>query len=125
MAAVVLDSSGWIERLKGGPLADACERELRAKTILVPTLVLFEVYRKVAKQSGEDLGLSVVAAMSQHRVVDLSRDIALHAADLSLSLGLAMADSTVLAHAHLERATLITLDNDFAGVDGVVVLRPD
>ncbi|MBI3555383.1 MAG: PIN domain-containing protein [Deltaproteobacteria bacterium] len=56
-------------------------------------------------------------------LADLNRDIALTAADLSVQLRLATADSVVLAHAHTAGATLVTLDNDFAGVTGARVLR--
>lgn len=122
--ATVLDSSVWIEILGGGPLAKACEKELQASTsVLVPTLVLFEVYRKVLSLVSEDQALSAVAVLSQHEVVDLSREVALTAGDLSIAHGLAMADSFVLAHAHLANATLVTLDNDFAGLPGAKVLR--
>lgn len=121
---MVLDSSCWIELLRSGPLSESCGKELaRAKTVIVPTLVLYEVYKKVAKQAGEDRGLSVVAMLSQYQVADLTRDVSLLAADLSLQNQLAMADSIVLAHAQAALATLITLDNDFAGIKGVRILR--
>lgn len=121
---VVLDSSVWIELLAIGPLAALCQKEFdAASAIIVPTLVIFEVYRKIAKQVSEDLGLSAVAFMNQQRVVDLSQEVALTAADLSLQYRLPMADSIVLAHAHQASAALVTLDNDFAAIPSTKVLR--
>jgi len=121
-APALLDSSCWIEILREGPLAGACRKELRSPAI-VPTLVIYEVYRKITTAVSEDQALSVVALMSQGRVVDLTRDIALSAADLSIQLKLPMADSMILAHARHENATLVTLDNDFARIRGVKLLR--
>src|SRR5262249_16882527 len=113
-----------IEILGSGPLSKSCRKELdNADRVVVPTLVLFEVYRKILTAVSEDQALAAVAVMSQHDVIDLSRDVALTAGDLSVQLKLGMADSMVLAHSHAASATLITLDNDFSGVPGVKILR--
>jgi predicted nucleic acid-binding protein len=120
----VVDSSVWIEILNKGELAKDCMRELKsASQIYVPTLVIYEVYKKIVSVLSEDQSLSAVTVLSQNEVVDMSREVALTAADLSLQLKLPMADSIVLAHARLLNATLLTLDNDFAGITGTKVLR--
>jgi len=107
-----------------GPLFKACDKELKsASEVLVPTVVIYEVYKKISLSVSEDRALSVVALMSQHKVVDLTRDIALAAADLSIGRRLPMADSLVLAHARYENAILVTLDNDFANIPNAKVLR--
>jgi len=122
--SVLLDSSAWIEIFSEGSLGKACRKELdSSKQVIVPTLVLFEVYRKIAKQVSEDQGLSAIAVLTQFSVADLTQDIALTAADLSLTHKLPMADSLILAHAQRSEATLVTLDNDFATIPGVIVLR--
>lgn len=122
--SIVFDSSCWIELLTQGHLFKACDKELKnASEVLVPTIVIYEVYKKISSSLSEDQGLSVVALMSQHRVVDLTRDISLAAADLSITRKLPMADSLVLAHAQYEDAILVTLDNDFANVPNAKVLR--
>jgi predicted nucleic acid-binding protein len=89
----------------------------------MPTLVLFEVYKKIAVTLSEDQALAAVATLSQYTVTDLSRDIALAAADISIQNRLGMADSIVLAHAREAGALLITLDNYFNGIQGAQVLR--
>lgn len=122
--SVVLDSSVWIEILGYGGLAKACTQALKgAEKVCVPTLVLFEVYKKIASSRSEDVALSAVALLSQHELADLTREVALAAADLSMQHGLAMADSFILAHAQRSGATLVTLDNDFATIPGVQVIR--
>ncbi len=121
---MVLDSSAWIEIFNEGPLSKICLKELRsADRVSVPTLVFFEVYKKIASCRSEDHALAAVAALSQHEISDMTREIALSAADISLELKLPMADSLVLAHAWHSAATLVTLDNDFSGIKGTRVIR--
>jgi predicted nucleic acid-binding protein len=120
---VLLDSSVWIEILSDGPLVEACKKELAASTVIVPTVVIYEVYKKITSSTSEDRGLSAIALLSQYMVTDLSSEIALHAADLSLLHKLGMADSLVLAHAQQSHAKLVTLDNDFAKIENVQVIR--
>jgi len=120
----VLDSSVWLELLRRGPLEKNCRHELEeAGTVLVPTLVIFEVYRKLLQSLSEDQALSAIALLSQYEVRELTREVALLAGDLSVQHQLAMADSLVLAHAQEAQATLLTLDNDFAKLPGAKVLR--
>ena len=121
---IVFDSSCWIEVLTQGPLSKICDKELRNATqVLIPTIVIYEVYKKISSSISEDQALSVVALMSQHKIVDLTRDISIAAADLSLARKLPMADSLVLAHAQYEDAILVTLDNEFRGIPHVKILR--
>jgi predicted nucleic acid-binding protein len=63
----------------------------------------------------------VVAAMKKTVIVELSEELALTAADLSLSHGLAMADSMMLAVARAHRVQLVTTDSGFEGIDGVLL----
>ncbi|MEK7703971.1 MAG: type II toxin-antitoxin system VapC family toxin [Myxococcota bacterium] len=120
---VLLDSSAWIELLARGTLAQGVEREMAGATLVVPTVVLFEVYRKIKRNVSEDQALSAAAFMSQHDVTALDAEVSLHAADLSIEHSLAMADSIILAHAEAQNATIVTLDNDFASFSKAKVLR--
>lgn len=123
--AVTLDSSVWIELLGAGKLQAACTEALeRASEVMVPTVVIFEVYRKILSATGsEDQALSAASLLRQHVVRELTDEVALEAAELSLAHRLGMADSLVLAHAVRDAAPLVTLDNDFTGIEGVRVLR--
>jgi toxin FitB len=49
--------------------------------------------------------------------------VALEAADVALSQGLAMADAIVFATARRYGATLVTGDADFSGLPDVVIVR--
>jgi len=116
----VVDSSGWLEYLADGPnakfFAPAIERTAE---LVVPTLTIFEVFKRVLGQRDESLALQSVALMHQGLVTDLTSPIALNAARLSRRSGLPMADSIILATAQAHGATLWTQDADFEGMDGV------
>lgn len=116
----VVDSSGWLEYFANGRnagfFAPAVEDTSR---LLVPTLSLFEVFKRILQQRGEPSALQAVALMHQGRVVDLDATLALAAARLSTQERLPLADSVMLATARAFSATLWTQDSDFEGEDGV------
>ena len=115
----VVDSSGWLEYFADGPNAAAFAKPIEAtRSLLVPTLSLFEVFKRVAQHRSEDDALRAIAVMEQGRVVDLDRATALEAARLSIEHGIAMADSVMLATAYRHHATLWTQDSDFEGLQG-------
>jgi len=116
----VVDSSAWLEYFAEGPNASIFAPVIEEpSTLIVPTLSLYEVFKKVAQQRGDDEGLRIVAVMEQGRVVDLDRATALEAARLSRVHGIAMADSVMLATASRHHATLWTQDQDFCDIPGV------
>ena len=116
----VVDSSAWLEYFADGPNAGVVAKPIESTgTLLVPSLSLFEVFKRVCQQRDEDEALRVIAVMEQGRVVDLDRTTALEAAHLSLLHRIPMADSIMLATAQRHGATLWTQDADFAGVPGV------
>lgn len=120
---IVIDSSGWIEFFSDGPLADSYSGKLRKPaTIITPVIVLYEVYKRLKRDLTEDDALVAVSAMQRTRVVPITPEVALTAADLSLEHGLAMADLIILATASLYRAELVTSDRDFEAIPGVTYL---
>lgn len=121
----VVDSSGWLEFFGRGPNAGTFrEAILNLPDLVVPTLCLHEVYKRLASQRGAHTAHSAVASMKQGNVVPLGEAIALEAARVSLELKLAMADSVILATARSRKATLWTQDADFEGLDGVRFIAP-
>ena len=116
----VVDSSGWLEYVADGPNAGAFAKPIEAtRSLIVPTLSIFEVFKRVMTQRGEDAALEVAALMRQGRVVPLDDALALEAARLSVAERLPMADSVILATARAHKATLWTQDADFENVQGV------
>jgi predicted nucleic acid-binding protein len=121
---VVLDSSGWIEFFAGGPLADryAAYFTLRYQ-IITPTIVLYEVYKKIKRERGEETALLFAGRLNATHVVHLTDSIAYLAADLSLRHGLAMADAIVYATAKDQEAEVVTGDADLKDLPGVVYVK--
>ena len=116
----VVDSSGWLEYFADGKnaafFAPAIEK---TGGLIVPTIGLYEVFKRVLQQRDESQALRAVAVMQQGVVVDLTTAIALNAAKLAADSRLPMADSVMLATARLYSALLWTQDVDFEGIPGV------
>lgn len=116
----VVDSSAWLEYFADGANAGVFASAIENTTkLLVPSICLLDVFKRVYQQRGEGAALRAVAMMQQGTVVDLDGALALTAARLSADLKLPMADSVVLTTARQYGATLWTQDADFADLDGV------
>ena len=116
----VVDSSGWLEYFADGPNADFFAAPIEASAeLLVPTVSLYEVFKRVLQQRGENAALQAIALMQQGTVIELTSPLALQAARISLGERLPMADSMILATAQAHGATLWSQDSDFEHVAGV------
>lgn len=116
----IVDSSGWLEYFADGPNASFFSRPL-AKTsdLVVPSITIYEVFKVVLRQRGESEALQAVALMQQGSVVDLTAEISILAARVSIECRLPMADSIILATSRVHGATIWTLDSDFEKIEGV------
>jgi predicted nucleic acid-binding protein len=116
----IVDSSGWLEYLADGQQAVSFEKPLLdLDKLVIPTICLYEVFKVVLRERGEDDALQAIALMKQGKVVGLSEEIAIDAAKISLIHKVPMADSIVLATGRMLEATIWTLDRDFAKFDDV------
>jgi predicted nucleic acid-binding protein len=116
----VVDSSAWLEYFADGPNARFFAKPIEdTARLVVPSVSLYEVFKRVLQQRNESQALQAVAVMQQGTVVELSSTLALGSARLSVDHGLPMADSIMLATARAFGATLWTQDADFEGIDGV------
>lgn len=116
----VVDSSGWLEFFADGSNADFFAPPIQdTKNLLVPTISIFEVFKRIAEQKSEHDALQAVAVMQQGTVVDLTLTLALGSARTSLDRRLPMADSVMLATAEAFGAVLWTQDSDFSDIEGV------
>jgi predicted nucleic acid-binding protein len=116
----LVDSSGWLEYFADGPNATFFAAAIEnSRQLLVPTIVLLEVFKRILKQRDETAALLAIAQLKQGTVVPLDAGLALAAATLGHDLGLPLADSVIYATARRHDATLWTQDSDFDGLDGV------
>lgn len=116
----VVDSSGWLEYFADGPNAAFFAGAVEATDeLIVPTINLYEVFKRVLQQRGENDALEAAALIMQGEVIPLDATLALSAAKLSADLRLPMADSVILATARAEGAVLWTQDAHFSSLEGV------
>jgi len=120
----LVDSSGWLEFFADAPNASFFATPLKnVDELVVPTISIYEVFKSVLRQRDESAGLQAVALMKQGQVVDLTTNISMMAAKLSLEHNIPMADSIILATSRLYGATVWTQDADFKGLKGVKYTR--
>ena len=116
----VVDSSAWLEYFADGPNADFFAKAIeKPDQMLVPSITLLEVFKRVMQQRDESAALQCVAVMQQGRIVDLDAAVALRAAALCIRHKLPLADSVVYATAQIGDAVVWTQDSDFEGLPGV------
>lgn len=113
----VVDSSAWLEYFAGGPNAEYFAKAIEdVGNLLVPSITIYEVFKKVLVERGEELALQVAAQMKTGRLVELEEDLAIDAARLSVKHRIPMADSIILATARSSDAWVWTQDDDFEGL---------
>lgn len=116
----LVDSSGWLEYFADGRNAKFFAPALEdTENLIVSTINIYEVFKRVLQQRGEDEALQAVALMQQANIADVTSPIAMDAANLSAELKLPMADSLIFATARAYGATLWTQDADLDGLPGV------
>ena len=116
----VVDSSGWVEYFRQGKNADFFTAPIQdLDNLLVPSICIYEVFKRIFQDLGEESALQAVGIMCSGREVELERKIAIDAAKISIDLKLAMADSIILATARANDASLWTQDAHFKEIDGV------
>lgn len=122
----VVDSSAWLAYFAGSRNAQAFAGAIeRPEERVVPTLTLFEVFKRVLVQRGETDALRAVSIMrSGSRPVPLDAGLAIAASRLSVTAPLPMADAIILATARVHDAVLWTQDSDFRGMPGVEYRAP-
>jgi predicted nucleic acid-binding protein len=90
----VVDSSGWLEYFAEGPNANFFAPAIEnTAELIVPTISIYEVFKRVLQQRTEDEALLAAVTMQQGIVIDLGATLAVEAARLSQQLKLPMADS--------------------------------
>lgn len=116
----IVDSSGWLEYFSGGSNAEYFLSPLEdPSSLIVPTITIYEVFKVVLRESGENEALQSIAAMQKGSVVDLTASIAMNASKLSLQQHLPMADSIILATSKAYNCVIWTQDADFENLPGV------
>ncbi len=116
----LVDSCGWLEYLAEGPNASFFAEPLEeVEFLIVPSICILEVTKKILRHRARTEALEVASAMQQGKVISLDASLALDAATLGLRYKLPLADAVILATARASNALIWTQDSDFEGLDGV------
>lgn len=116
----IVDSSGWLEYFANTPNADFFAPAIQDEAhLLVPVVCLYEVFKRLHQQRGKTEAFEGISRLYRGQIVEISEEIALLAAQLSVEHKLALADSLIYATARAFQATLWTQDAHFSGLEGV------
>jgi len=112
----VVDSSGWLEYFTDSDRASLFAPAIEdTENLRVPVISIYEVFKKVLRERGEDAALQVASMMQVGQVIDLDDSLVLEAARYPLPL----ADSIIYASALRQGATLWTQDEHFKSLPKV------
>ena len=116
----IVDSSGWLAYFADEPNAKHFLAPLNdSASLVVPTVTIYEVFKVVLRESGENDALQAAAAMQKGTVVALTVPLAIAASKVSIENALPMADSLILATAQEFKAILWTQDSDLKNINNV------
>ena len=116
----LVDSSGWLEVLLGGPNKEYFNPVLMDRgALLVPALVAFEVTKIARVLRGKTFGEAIWNFVRSGIFIEVSASITATAIEVSITHKLATADSLIYATALEYDATLWTQDKHFKGLPHV------
>lgn len=121
-AKIIVDSSGWIEYIRNGKKAVHFAPYLEnTKNLIVPSVVLFEVFKFFLKEKGETVAIEAWGLMEKARIIELDNYLNIMAAKFSVDFKMPMADSLILATAEMHDAHIYSMDHDFSGLERATV----
>ena len=110
---IIVDSCGWLEWFTDGKLANKYRKYLAdQENLLMPAIILYEVYKILKREVNEEKALLAVGYMKNSPVIPLDETLALSAADIALQENLAMADAIIVATSRRYNCTIISSDSD-------------
>jgi predicted nucleic acid-binding protein len=116
----VIDSTLWLEYFAdtdaGNNVAEIIEN---TDELIVPTITMYEVFKKLLFETNEDSALFAVAYMRQGKVIELNEELSLSAARISKDNKMPMADSIIYATNMKYNCTLWTQDKHFLKLKSV------
>lgn len=116
----LVDSSAWLAYLAEEQNAEFFSEAIEdTELLIVPTVCLYEVFKVVLREQGEEMALQVAAMMQQGDVIDLTAELALEAATIGHEERLPFADSIIYTIAKQNDAVIWTQDAHFANQPNV------
>ncbi len=123
---IIVDSCGWLEWFADGKLADQYREHLiDTDNILLPAVILYEVYKVLKRELSEEKALLAVGYMKKCKLLPFDDNLALIAADISLNEKLAMPDAMIVATAQAHNCTIISSDADLKNQVNVQYIKKE
>jgi toxin FitB len=121
---IIVDSCGWLEWFTDGELANKYRQYLADReNLLMPAIILYEVYKILKREVNEEKALLAVGYMKNSPVIPLDETLALSAADIALQESLGMADAIIVATSRLYNCTIISSDSDLKNQPNVSFIQ--
>jgi predicted nucleic acid-binding protein len=116
----IVDASCWLEFFTGSSVGDEVAPIIEdTKNLLVPSITIYEVFKKLFIELDEDKALFAIAHMKQGTVINLDTDGAIYAAKIGKEHKLPMADSIIYAVTQTYDAVLWTQDKHYRDLPSV------
>jgi len=110
------DTSAILTMMDSEEGADLVEDILRTREILLPALVLFEVYYKSIQYRGvetAELRYATLRSIRATHVSELTEPVLLKGGEFKAKYKISLADSIIAAYAFVHNATLVHKDPEF------------
>jgi predicted nucleic acid-binding protein len=100
----------------GAKVASVIENPIE---LVIPTITLYEVYKKLLAEKDEEYALNVVSYMQTGTVIELNAGISLSAVQVSRKHKLPMADSIIYATSLYHPAVIFSCDKHFKDIPNI------
>ena len=116
----IVDSSCWLEYLMGTEIGATVAPVIEnPDELVIPTITMYEVYKKLLGEKDEEYALNVVSYMQTGKVIELNSGLSLFAAQISRKYKLPMADSIILATSLHYSAVIFSCDKHFKDIPDI------
>ena len=122
----LLDSSALLSLIEDAPGANRVEQLLRHEQVLLPWLVLLEVYDLTYREEGEiqaDQRLAMLKQLDVDLLMEAGEEVLLTAGRLRASHPISLADSIIAGFAMQHKAVLVHQDPEYESLQGEVRLE--
>ena len=116
----IIDSTLWLEYFAGTETGDIVSEIIEnTNELIVPSITVYEIFKKFFLVRNEDDALLAVGHMKQGKIVDLTDELSLSAARISITYKIPMADSIIYATNLKYNCILWTQDKHFSDLKSV------
>ena len=118
----LIDSSVWVSYLINGDYQNIIDTE---EILLLSVLSIFEIEKRLLKEklSANVVKNSMDFIKKRSLIIEVNVEIVEKAVQISLEKNLPAIDALIYSSTLINKAKLITLDNDFRNLGGVEILN--